>query len=213
MTNVKICGLKRLDDALVAADAGADFLGFVFAPSRRQVQHDAVREIVAAVRRPGVRTVGVFVNAEPGEMNRIARACGVDYVQLSGDEPDEMILAMDVPAIQVIHVSPDTSASQLIERVSVSSAELVLIDTAVAGSYGGTGRTFDWRLVAGLKRPVLVAGGLHPDNVWDAVSAIRPWGVDVSSGVETDGDKDHRKIREFVAVVKGQVGSSQGGAG
>jgi phosphoribosylanthranilate isomerase len=203
VTQVKICGLKRVDDARAAAEAGADMLGFVFAPSRRRVEPELVREITSEVRQQSsVKVAGVFVNADPAEMNRIAHVCSLDYIQLSGDEPDAIIAALDVPAIQVIHVDRKMPAESLNQRISATPAELVLLDTARAGAYGGTGQTFDWSLIPELNRPILLAGGLHAENVGDAVFSVRPWGVDVSSGVETAGEKDHAKIRDFILAAK-----------
>jgi phosphoribosylanthranilate isomerase len=211
MTKIKICGLKRVDDALVAVEAGADMLGFVFAPSRRQIDPERAREIVEEVRRSGAREgrpdappkmVGVFVNASPSEMNRIARLCHLDYVQLSGHEPDEIVAALDSPAIKAVHVEPETDHDMLAERIAESPAEVVLLDTAQAGSYGGTGESFDWTRVPRLDRPVLLAGGLHAGNVAEAIQLVQPWGVDVSSGVETKSEKDQEKIRAFALSVR-----------
>lgn len=203
MTRVKICGLKRVDDALVAAEAGADMLGFVFAPSRRRVEPELVREIIAEVRQHSqAKMVGVFVNTDPVEMNRVAHVCGLDYIQLSGDEPDDFIAALDVPAIQVIHVGSVMQPRTLPARIAATPADLVLLDTAAAGTYGGTGQAFDWSLVPALERPVLLAGGLHAGNVGEAIRALRPWGIDVSSGVEMDGEKDHARIRDFLLAAR-----------
>lgn len=203
MTQVKVCGLKHREDALVAAEVGAAMLGFIFAPSKRQVQPDAVRRIVSSLpHRSAVKAVGVFVNAEPPEMNRIAAYCELDYVQLSGDEPDNVIEILDVPAIQTIHVSIGDTPEALAERIAATPAALVLLDTASATAYGGTGKAFDWNLLPPLERPVLLAGGLSALNAAQAVHTVRPWGVDVSSGVETNGEKDHQKIRRFVRIVQ-----------
>lgn len=203
MTRVKICGLKRVEDALVAAQAGADLLGFVFAPSRRQIDPELARTIIAEVRASSaVKMVGVFVNAEPEEMNRVASYCGLDYIQLHGDEPAETAMALDVPAIQAIRVGADMTAEELEERACASSAEFLLFDAAEPGVYGGTGKTFDWSRVPELDRPVLLAGGLHAGNVAAAIRVVRPWGVDVSSGVETNGEKDQGKIRDLVRLVR-----------
>ena len=203
MTQVKICGLQRPDDALVAAAAGADFLGFVFAPSRRKVEPTAVRYIVEQVRaHTPVRCVGVFVNAPVEEMNRVAREAKLDMVQLSGDETDDVVTQLEVPAIQVFHVGPDTEPAELADRVNDSRAELVLLDTARAGAYGGTGEAFDWHSFPSLSRPVLLAGGLTPSNVAAAIALTNPWGVDVSSGVELQGKKDRDRIRAFIETAK-----------
>ena len=210
MTQVKICGIRRVEDALVAAEAGADYLGFVFYErSRRRVRPDEAREIISAVRKQSdARAVGVFVNEDPAGLNRIARAAGLDYVQLSGDEPDDIIEALDVPAIQVIHMRDDMTPEALIERVLDTPADLVMLDTAAAGSYGGTGEAFDWSRVPAVPRPLLLAGGLHAGNVADAVRHVHPWGVDVSSGVETNGDKDPDRIRAFIQAARHSSPSS-----
>lgn len=202
MTQVKICGVGRVEDALTAADAGADFLGLMFFKgSKRFVETDRAREIAEAVRGR-LRLVGVFVNEEPEEMNRVARLCGLDYVQLSGDEPPAAVTGLDVPAIRAVHVRESATPEDLAERIESSPAELVLLDTGAAGLYGGSGRTFDWGLLPSLRRRVLLAGGLDPSNVGRAIERVRPWGVDVSSGVETEGRKDPNRIRDFVTRAK-----------
>lgn len=203
MTVVKICGIKRVEDARVAVEQGADMLGFVFAPSSRRIEPETAREIIAALRpQSRVQAVGVFVNAAPEEMNQVARLCGLDLVQLSGDEPDDVVGVLDVPAIKAIHVRDDDSPETLRVRISASSAQTVLLDTARAGSYGGTGETFSWERLPTLDRQVLLAGGLHAANVAEAIRIVRPWGIDVSSGVEVNGEKDHGKIRDFIRAAR-----------
>lgn len=203
MTRVKICGIRRVEDAVVAAESGANFLGFVFYDkSRRALAPEEAREIIAVAREAGTaRMVGVFVNAEPARINQVARVAGLDFAQLSGDERDESIAALDLPAIQVIHMRAEADDVALADRIHASPAELVLLDTPSA-AYGGTGRVFDWSRVPSIDRPFLLAGGLHPDNVADAIARVHPWGVDVSSGVETNGEKDQARIRAFVAGAR-----------
>lgn len=200
MTAIKICGLKRPADARLAAEAGADMIGLVFAPSRRRVDEETARSIVDALDGR-VPAVGVFVNETPEEMNRIARATGLAYAQLSGHEDDAVIAQLEIPAIQVVHVGPDMTPADVAERVASCRAEIMLLDTARAGSYGGTGESFAWSRVPDDRR-VMVAGGLHGGNVAEAIRISSPWGVDVSSGVETNGEKDHALIRGFVAAVR-----------
>jgi phosphoribosylanthranilate isomerase len=203
MTQVKICGLRRVDDALVAAEAGAAMLGLIFAPSRRRIEPEAARELVEQVKdRVPTKVVGVFVNENPDEINRLARLCRLDYAQLSGDETEGTVAALDVPAIQVFHVGENGVDGALASRVEQSSAELVLLDTAQHASYGGTGKRFNWHGGMRIERPFLLAGGLRADNAAEAVHAMHPWGLDVSSGVETAGDKDPEKIRTFIARVR-----------
>lgn len=202
MTQVKICGVKRVEDALVAVDAGADLIGLMFFPrSPRAISSEVAAEIAASVRGRA-RTVGVFVNATPSEMNRAARECGLDYVQLSGSEGEETVRALEVPAIDVIHMRAGLNAEALSEQVGQTAAEIVLLDTAHDGLFGGTGEAFDWDRIPELPRPVMLAGGLHPDNVAEAIRRVRPWGVDVSSGVELNGEKDHGRIRDFISAAR-----------
>lgn len=203
MIKVKICGVRTVEHAVVAAEAGADFVGLVFAPSRRQVDQDTAKTLSGAVKRAGdSRLVGVFVNESAETINSLVGTCGLDYVQLSGDESEELIERIEAPVIKAVHVDGNGSHDSLMAAVASTSAELVLLDTAGSGLYGGTGRVFDWSVVPSLERPVLVAGGLHAGNVLEAIEAMDPWGVDVSGGVETDGVKDEAKIKEFIRTVK-----------
>lgn len=202
MTQVKICGLKRVEDALVAVEAGADLIGLMFFPrSPRFIPPETAAEISAAVRGRA-KTVGVFVNADPHDMNRAARGCGLDYIQLSGSEGEETVRALDVPAIDVIHMRDGLAPDAVAEQVARSPAEIAMLDTARSGVFGGTGEAFDWDRVPALLKPVMLAGGLRPDNVTEAIRRVRPWGVDVSSGVERNGEKDQQQIRAFIAAAR-----------
>ena len=211
MTLVKICGLRTIEHALAAVEAGADLLGFVFAPSRRQVSPaDAARiaEAVAAARVPASRRpglVGVFVDEAPERMEIVARTCRLDALQLSGDEDERVldVLPSERAVIKVLRLN-GAPAEQGWLRAAPSSRLHLLVDAQVAGSYGGAGVLADWDEAAGLARrhEIILAGGLNPGNVAAAISRVRPWGVDVSSGVETDGVKDVAKIRGFVAAVR-----------
>ncbi len=203
MTRVKICGLRDLPNALVAADAGADMLGFVFAPSRRRVSPEDVAPIIGALRRRAdVQTVGIFVNETPEEMNRVAELCDLDVIQLSGDEGGDVVAQLQRPAFKTLHIRPDTAPSDIEEQVRQVRADVVHLDAGAAGVYGGTGETFDWSLVPGAARSILLSGGLTPLNVGEAIRVVRPWGVDVSSGVETNGAKDPAKIRAFIRAAR-----------
>lgn len=202
MTHAKICGILHVEDALIAADAGAAMLGFVFAPSRRRIEPERAADITARVRAEyDILAAGIFVDESAEEMNRVAGLCGLDYVQLSGGESEEVVAQLQVQAIQVIHMREDVQGEDLLRRSQATAAQIVLLDTAQVGSYGGTGTTFDWHRVPALPRPWILAGGLNPQNVGAAIRQMGPWGVDVSSGVETDGRKDPAKIRAFVAAV------------
>jgi len=211
MTRVKICGITQTSHALAAAEAGADFVGLVFAPSRRQVTVEGANGIAQAVKdleKPPL-VVGVFVNTSANEVNRIADYCGLDWVQLSGDEPWECLVDVERPLIKAIRVSMGVNVQEIIANMSTAYKLLVkdfitLLDSHAKGSYGGTGQTFDWVLARQVSQrfPVIVAGGLSPQNVGQAISVARPWGVDVSSGVETGGAKDVSKIKAFIEAVR-----------
>lgn len=212
MTRVKICGISRIEDAQAVVRAGADFIGLVFALSPRQVSPEKARRIVETLEgtRSRPQVVGVFVNTPASEINRLADFCGLDLVQLSGDESWEYCRDIDRPIIKVVHVSGHGGAEPVLEEIfrgeSVLGSDgfICLLDTGVKGSYGGTGKKFDWALAGevGRRRPVIIAGGLDAENVGEAIKIAMPWGVDVSSGVETGGNKDITRIEAFVRAVR-----------
>ena len=208
MTFVKICGLRTIEHALAATDAGADMLGLVFARSRRQVSPEQAALIAEAVRAAPharrVSLVGLFVNEAPERMLEIARQCGLDAIQLSGDEASEA--ARQLPSIallKAIRLDGAPSEAGWLEAGHAPGVRL-LVDAHVPGSYGGAGVLADWSRAAELacRRPIVLAGGLTPENVDAAIRHVHPWGVDVSSGVETNGVKDAIKIRAFVAATR-----------
>lgn len=205
---VKICGIRTLAPALVAAAAGADLIGFVFAPSRRQVSPAEAAAIAAAVRAapgPRPRLAGLFVNAAPPTIAAVAAEVGLDLVQLSGDEPAEHAGQIALPILKAIRMDGSAAeAAWLRLAEGGASGVTLLVDAQVPGSYGGTGVVADWGRAAALARraPVVLAGGLSPANVGEAIAAVRPLGVDVSSGVETDGVKDPLKIEAFIGAAR-----------
>ena len=212
MTRIKLCGLSEIEHALAAAEAGTDFLGLVFAPSRRQVSPEKALSLVKAIHRleshPAV--VGVFVNSPPQEINRIANYCQLDWVQLSGDEGWDYCRAIEHPIIKVIHIAADKKPDDILAEIEEgyrlrSKKDLIfLLDSRTGSAYGGTGKVFNWQIAraVSVRVPVLVAGGLTPDNIGGLMEKVKPWGVDVSSGVETNGRKDIQKIRDFINAVR-----------
>lgn len=206
---IKICGVRTRDQAQTAVEAGADMLGLVFAPSRRQISVEDAMSVadaarVAAIDRGrAIALIGVFVNETVEHIRDVARFCGLDGVQLSGDEPvayaDELALLTVIKAIRF-----DDTAQERAWLTHDWSHVRLLVDARVPGSYGGAGVVADWGRAAELARwrPVILAGGLTPENVANAVARVRPWGVDVSSGVESNGVKDHEKIRAFIAAAR-----------
>jgi phosphoribosylanthranilate isomerase len=216
MTFIKICGLKEEAHALAAAEAGADFIGLVFAPSPRQVTPGRAEKIVAALKQGGFVTevVGVFVNRPAAEVNHLADACHLDWVQLSGDETWQYCLDIKKPIIKAFRVSryqhPDTICASLAigERVLSPKKHMHLLDSRVKGKYGGSGMAFDWNRAkpATERFTVIVAGGITPDNVAQAVKIAVPHGVDASSGVETGGAKDMAKIKALIEAVRKEDG-------
>ena len=211
MTRIKICGIKEEEHALAATEAGADFIGLVFAASRRQVTLSQAERVADVVKKSNHITeiVGVFVNMPFAEVNHTADICHLDRVQLSGDESWDYCLEIERPIIKVIHIVAGRSSGEVITEIGegyrfLKSETVFLLDSRLGDAYGGTGRTFDWELageVAG-RFPVIVAGGLALDNIGRLVREIKPWGVDVSTGVETGGRKDIAKIRAFIGAVR-----------
>ncbi|MCX7791603.1 MAG: phosphoribosylanthranilate isomerase [Chloroflexaceae bacterium] len=216
---VKICGLRHAEHASAAAAAGADWIGLVFAASKRRVSVAEASAIATALRErpaPPPLLAGLFVNAPPATIAAVADAVGLDLIQLSGDEPVEYADALPLPVLKAIRLTGAPAERAWIvrarreqpERAAISARKpprvLLLVDAHVPGAYGGTGTPADWSRAAALaaETPLILAGGLHPANVARAIATVRPIGVDVSSGVETDGVKDPAKIEAFIAAVR-----------
>jgi phosphoribosylanthranilate isomerase len=202
MTKVKICGIKTLPDALAAINAGADFLGFNFyRKSVRFVEIESCARITSVLKREyqNIKLVGVFVNSAVQEVKNILEICSLDLAQLHGDETPETFAQLMPHAFKAFRGIPIDIKG--FERDDVPA---LLVDAAVKGVYGGSGVTADWSAAAELAKryPLLLAGGLTPENVMDAVRQVKPWGVDVASGVEASpGEKDPSKMRTFVSAV------------
>ena len=201
MTRVKICGITTLEDAQAAVEAGADAIGFIFAAgSPRTVTPERASQIGAGLP-PFVWTVGVFVDQPANDLLRIAAEVPLQAVQLHGSETAEYSRQLPLLIVKAIRVRNAESLSP----IGVYPARAFLLDAYVEGQPGGTGMCVPWELVAQVteKAPIILSGGLRPDNVADAIRRVHPFGVDVSSGVErAPGRKDHRKMKEFIAHVR-----------
>lgn len=202
-TRIKICGMTELVRVREAVAAGVDALGFIFAPaSPRHLEPDQARELIASLP-PFVDAVGVFVNEEPGVIRDIVHYCGLTVVQLHGDEDPAFCRAMPVRVLKAIRVGEQSRAADLTAYRGVVGG--FVLDTFQQDLAGGTGRTFDWQLVAQLAppAPVILAGGLTPDNVADAIARVHPFAVDFNSGLETaPGRKDSTLLRRAMAAVR-----------
>lgn len=203
--HIKICGLTTLEDAQAAVEAGADLLGFNFyPPSPRYLTPAACAEITAAVRRqrPAVKLIGVFVNEPPARVAEILAAAGLDLAQLHGEEAPDALRALDGRAFKAFR---GVGADHALYAVAGCGAPAFLVDAYSPTLYGGTGHTADWSAARPLAKqyPLLLAGGLTPANVADAITQVRPWGVDAASGVESaPGRKDHAKVRALIAAAR-----------
>lgn len=202
MVRVKICGITNKEDAFVAVDAGADALGFVFyPPSPRYITPAKAREVIAALP-PFITTVGLFVNLPLNEVEEISRLCALDVVQLHGQEDPDYCHALRRRVIKAFPIKdPEHLPPLTLYRVNA-----FLLDGYKEGLYGGTGSSFPWKIAvaASAYGRVILAGGLHPGNVREAIKQAQPYGVDVSSGVErAPGLKDPKKVQQFIQQVKG----------
>lgn len=200
MVNIKICGLRTPEDIQAVNEARPDYIGFVFAPGKRQVtasQAAAMREQLA----PGIQAVGVFVNESVDRILSLVETGVIDMIQLHGDEPEQMILELkartQAPVIRAVRVR---TADDIYRALSVTS-DYLLFDTYTKDAYGGSGQTFDWSCIPPMERPYFLAGGLSPDNIIQAARASA-FCLDISSGVETDGRKDPDKIRRVVETIR-----------
>ena len=209
-TRIKICGLTRVEDAIVAAKAGADAIGLVFhPPSPRCVSIEHARAICNALP-PFVSTVALFVNAPSETVHATIEALHPAMLQFHGDELEPYCAQFGMPYLKAIRIGARMQAGDLLEcETQFHSARALLLDTFTAKLYGGSGERFDWELIPpSMRGRIVLSGGLNPLNVGQAIESIRPWAVDVSSGVEVNdkadekGIKDHRKIKQFIEAVQ-----------
>ncbi len=201
MVKVKICGITNPEDALMAVEAGADALGFVFFPGSPRYISPEQAEVIIRCLPPFVQTVGLFINEEPATVNRIADQCGLDLVQLHGEETPDYCVAIKRRIIKAFRVKDASSLDGMADyRVAAC-----LLDAWSPAAHGGTGVTFNWDIAAraAASQTIILAGGLTPENVAGAIATVKPYAVDVSSGVESaPGKKDARLIKAFVVAAR-----------
>ncbi len=209
---VKICGLRSASASIAASDAGANYLGFNFIEGvRRQIQPEDGKQIIADYRS-GIKTlnrpelVGLFLNQDPTFVNETARNAGIDSLQLCGDEDAGYISKINLPVFKMVRVKNGSTPSTLNEIVAplLDAGHGIILDSYDKKVRGGSGQTFDWAAAEGVvnRENVFLAGGLNPENVQTAIKQLSPWGVDVASGVETDGVKDPDRIRAFIEAAR-----------
>lgn len=205
MVKVKICGLRRIEDVLAVNHFKPDYAGFVFAPSKRKVTPELARALRKSLKLP-VQAVGVFVDLPAAETAAIAQWCGMDVVQLHGTEDAAYLKALRamLPPTCEIWKAARVRTAEDIQKAAATGADRLLLDAYVPDAAGGTGTCFNWDMIKewDIPLPYLVAGGLNVDNIADAVRVTQPYGVDVSSGVETGGLKDPDKMEKFINAVR-----------
>ena len=202
MTKVKICGITSFDDAISAAKFGADALGFVFYPKSPRYINIKDASLIMRKLPPFISRVGLFVNPDRELIFKILDSCELDIIQLHGDESPEFCNELPKRVIKAIRVK-DSSFLDLISKYKNCSG--ILLDAFSPDSYGGTGKTFSWDILKEVKKniPIILAGGLNEKNIKIAIKKVQPYGVDVSSGVESSpGKKDHQKMKNFIRIVK-----------
>lgn len=203
---VKICGITNLDDALLCEAEGADFLGFLFyEKSKRYIAPEVAATIINRLSSQ-VRKVGVFVNAEPDYINRVVHIAGLDYAQLHGDESPELMQHVEAKTIRGFRVGPEFDFS----TVAAYTGAIPLFDTYTKDAYGGTGERFDWKIIpARLDGTYFLSGGLAPENISRAVAETKPFGVDLSSSLESvQGKKDHQRVKLFFSNLRACSGEA-----
>jgi phosphoribosylanthranilate isomerase len=205
MTRIKICGITNYDDAALAADLGAHALGFIFASSPRKIAPDKAREIIRNLP-PFVKSVGVFVNEDTEKIIETVRYCCLDTVQLHGDETPEICESLMPRAIKALRIKDDSRTEEY--KPYTGKIRAFLLDTYSKGVAGGTGKTFNWDIAVNMKAlgtPIILAGGITPSNINEAIEKVKPYAVDISSGIEEKpGKKDHRLMIDLFEKLKKQ---------
>ncbi|MGA3084110.1 MAG: phosphoribosylanthranilate isomerase [Thermodesulfobacteriota bacterium] len=203
MTRVKICGITNKKDALLAIEMGADAIGFIFAESPRQITPAKAKAIIRTLP-PLVKTVGVFVNEEPARIKEIKSFCGLDLIQLHGDESPEICRDLMPHSIKAFRIQNERDLKNIKRYKGVVRA--ILLDTFQKGKAGGTGKTFDWSLAIKAKEtgiPIILSGGLGPENIQEAIDTVKPYAVDVNSGIEKrPGKKDPVLMKQLMEKIR-----------
>jgi phosphoribosylanthranilate isomerase len=201
MTKIKICGLSRPIDIEMVNEARPDYIGFVFAKSKRQVSVDIALELKQRLHS-GILAVGVFVNEEPEKIIRICQAGIIDIIQLHGDEDESYLYYLRKQVSNPIMKAVRVRTMEDIKKADNINCDFLLLDAYNEKEYGGSGITFDWSVIHGITKPFFLAGGIHSGNVEKAIALTEPYGIDVSSGVEIGGYKDKDKVIDMIAKVR-----------
>lgn len=201
MVKLKFCGLSRKEDILAVNELLPDYIGFVFAPSKRQVTPHWAKELKRLLR-PEIKSVGVFVNAKAELLTELCQDKVIDLVQLHGNETEEYIARLKKAVTQPVIKAVRVQSTADITAASQSSADYLLLDTYRKGQYGGVGQTFDWSLIPAITKPFFLAGGLKEENIRQALAACQPFALDLSSGIETNGVKDKEKMKNILEIMR-----------
>lgn len=201
MTKIKICGLSRLVDIEMVNEALPDYIGFVFAKSKRQVTEDTARQLKEKLN-PNIQTVGVFVNEDIERMKRICYSGIIDIIQLHGDEDESYIKELKMVVNNKVIKAVRVRKRENIKAAEHLPCDYLLLDAYREDQYGGSGEAFDWTSIKEVNKPFFLAGGINAGNVCKAIELVKPYSIDVSSGVETDGYKDKNKIIEIITKVR-----------
>ncbi len=201
MTKIKICGLSRTEDIEFVNEALPDYIGFVFAKSKRQLTFEKAKQLKAMLN-PKIKAVGVFVNEPIDNIIILCKLNVIDIIQLHGEEDAEYIKKLSISLQNPIIKAARVKSENDIVRAEEYNTDYILLDAYKEGEYGGSGNSFDWEMIHHVQKPFFLAGGVNPQNVIEAIKAAKPYGIDVSSGVETDGIKDRNKIMDIITKVR-----------